>query len=126
MTVELSLGVAGGANSIDEVIARYTSAGTDDRVPYFVVLARNVADSVNRIIDLSGRTNTTTVDNEVVAFSTDTLSIDKYFIGVAVRDAETKIFHESFVANARFGDLVVGSVKDTSLTGTISHLPKVG
>ena len=74
---------------------------------------------------MSGRANTTAVANEVVTFFADTLSIDEYFIGVATGNAETKALDISSVANARFGDLVIGSVKDTSRTGTISHFPEV-
>ena len=74
---------------------------------------------------MSGRANTTAVANEVVTFFANTLSIDKHFIGVAAGDAQTKAIDESSVASARFGNLIIGRVKDTSSTGAISHFPKV-
>ena len=68
---------------MDEVVARKAAASSDDGVPNLVVLARNVTNSVSCIVNLSGRTKTAAVTNEVVSFLADALAANELFVRVA-------------------------------------------
>ena len=110
---------------MDEVVARKAAASSDDGVPNLVVLARNVTNSVSGIVNLSGRTKTAAVTNEVVSFLADTLAANELLVRIACRHAKTEVLDVSLIARARFGDGVVAGVKNASLAGSVSHLPEV-
>lgn len=64
--------------------------------------------SVSGIVDLSGRTKTTAVADQVVAFSADTFTVLVYFIRVAGRGTETEVLYVSSITRTRFCLLVIG------------------
>lgn len=126
VVVELGLGVAGRAHALDEVVAGKAAASPDDGVPHFVVLARNVANSVSGVVNLSGRTEAAAVANEVVSLLANALATNELFVRVACRHAKTEVLDVSFIAGAGFGDGVVAGVENAGLAGAVGHLPKVG
>ena len=121
VVVNLSLRVALGTKTVDQVVARKAAAGTDGGVPDFMDLAVSSADTVGGVIDLSGRAKTARVSNKVVSLLADALSVLIDFVGVACRGAEAKVFDVSLITGAGFGDGVVGGVKRAGVTDAIAH-----
>ncbi len=77
------------AKSVDEVVSRETSAGTDSWVPNFVDFARRVADAIGGVIGGEWGTDAATVSNEIVSSFAETLAVGIGFIGVAGRGAQS-------------------------------------
>ena len=122
MVVDLSFGVALTADTVDEIITWKTSAGSDDGVPNFIVLARFVTDSVGGIIDFSRGAQAARVANQVVSFTADAFTINVLFVGVAGRNAQAEVLDVSNLAGAALGFFIIGGVHNASVAGTISHL----
>jgi len=107
VTVDLSSWVTLGANSVDEVVSWKTSAGSDCGVPNLVALTFSMTISVGDIVNLSWRTETTTITDHVVTLSADTLSILVDLVRVAGWGAETEVLDISRITNTRFGFFIV-------------------
>lgn len=122
VAVDLSPGVALGADVVDEIESWEAPAGPDDGVPDLVLGAGGVADSVGGLVDLGGRAQSAGVADEVVSLSADTLSVDKLLVGVAGRGAEAQVFDETGIAVTGLGDGVVGGLDHACVAGSISHL----
>ena len=83
VVVDLSPGVALGADVVDQVESGEAPAGPDDGVPDFVLGTGRVADPVGRFVDLGGRAESAGVTNQVIALSANAFSVNKLLVGVA-------------------------------------------
>ncbi len=104
LVVDLGLGIADAAHSSDEVVTWEASAGADGGVPNFVYFARRVADTIGSVVDLSRRANSARISNQIVSSLALTSSISPFLIGIASRDAETKVQKISDIAYTALGE----------------------
>ena len=110
LVVDLSVGVTLRTHASNKIECGQTSAGTNSGIPYFIGLAGSPTDTIGGIIGLGGRTNSTTVSDQIVSGFTLASTIDPLFIGVAGRNAESQTEQVSLVTYTLLGDGRVGGV----------------
>ena len=107
MVVSLVFTVAHTANSIDERVSWFASAGSDNWVPDFVHFARDVAETIGDAVGLSWRAESTRVTNKVISFSTYAFSIFVDLERVAFWNTNAETQGESCITDTALGSIVV-------------------
>jgi len=91
LIIDLSFRITDTTNSSHQIVTRQTSAGSDCRIPNFISFTGCVTDTIDLIVHLSRRTNTTRIPNQIIASSTLTSSIHPFFIPITGRGTKAKV-----------------------------------